>query len=92
MSYEVLNSEKQITENTTAGTVITYQVWGVAGSVIVFQGTNQSTFTNPVEIVRFTLSTTGVAESVVLVQSWKKLKGVVLSGDADFIVTCDQEV
>lgn len=91
MTYKVLDSTRNITENKTAGSIYTYHVTGVVGDEVVFQGTNFNDWSNPVVIANVKLTSTGSLSSV-LQHSWYKIRGVVITGTPEFAVTTNSEV
>ncbi len=89
MSFEILNYDEGKTSNGTIGTVYTYHVVGAIGDSVRFEGTNFETWTNPVEIVTFALTTN--SEAVVVSHTWKHIRAVQLIGTPSYVVCSDLE-
>ena len=91
MTYKILDSTRNITENKTRGDVYSYHVKGDANDEVVFQGTNFDTWDHPVVIASVKLHSSG-SSSTVLQHSWSKIRGVVVAGTPEFIVTTNSEI
>ena len=91
MTYKVLDSTRNITENKTRGNVFSYQVTGVTDDEVVFHGTNFDNWDNHVVIASVKLTSDG-SDSAVLQHSWSRIRGIVISGSPEFIVTTNSEV
>lgn len=86
MSYEILNSEKGLSDNGTLGNVFTYEVITTGIAEVRFEGTNSETWpTIPTTIVTFT-ATGASTQSQVLQHSWQKIRAVIVSGTPKYFV------